>query len=58
VVILTYNRAHLISRAIQSVLNNPEKAEEMGLEARQKCIEKYSWDAMEKILLKIFEKYC
>jgi len=24
---------------------------------RQKCIEKYSWDAMEKVLLEVFGKY-
>lgn len=43
--------------AIQYTLNNPEEAEEMGRKARQKCIEKYSWDAMEKVLIKVFEKY-
>ena len=30
---------------------------EMGQKARQKCIENYSWDAMEKVLLKVFGKY-
>jgi len=29
----------------------------MNLGFRQKCIEKYSWDAMEKVLLEVFEKY-
>jgi len=42
---------------IQNVLNNPEKAEEIGLKARQKCIEKYSLDSVEKDLLKVFVKY-
>ncbi|HDD44770.1 MAG TPA: glycosyltransferase family 1 protein [Candidatus Desulfofervidus auxilii] len=46
-----------LAETIQYVLNNPEKAEEMGWKARQKCIEKYSWDAMEKVLLEVFEKY-
>ena len=42
---------------IQYVLNNPEEAEKMGWKARQKCIAKYSWDAMEKVLLEVFGKY-
>jgi hypothetical protein len=29
----------------------------MGNKARQKCIEKYSWDAMEEILVEVFKKY-
>jgi len=29
----------------------------MKLGFRQKCIEKYSWDAREKVLVKVFEKY-
>ena len=39
-----------LAEKIQYVLNNPEEAEAMGNKARQKCIEKYSWDAMEEIL--------
>jgi len=46
-----------LAETIQYVLNNPEKAKEMGWKARQKCIEKYSWDAMEKVLLEMFGKY-
>ena len=46
-----------LAETIQYVLNNLEEAEEMGWKARQKCIEKYSWDAMEKVLLEVFEKY-
>jgi len=46
-----------LAEAIQNVLDNPEEAEKMGQNARQKCIEKYSWDAMEEVLLKIFKKY-
>jgi len=46
-----------LAEKIQYVLDNPEEAEAMGSKARQKCIEKYSWDAMEEILLKVFEKY-
>jgi len=46
-----------LAQTIKYVLDNPGEAVEMGRKARQKCIEKYSWDAMEKILLKIFKKY-
>jgi glycosyltransferase involved in cell wall biosynthesis len=46
-----------LAEAIKHVLDNPEEAEKIGQKAQQKCIEKYSWDAMEKILLKIFKKY-
>jgi len=46
-----------LAEAIQNVLKNPKEAEEIGQKARQKCIEKYSWDAMEEILLKVFKKY-
>jgi len=46
-----------LAEAIQNVLSNPNEAEIMGQKARQKCIEKYSWDAMENILLKVFKKY-
>ena len=46
-----------LARAIQHVIDHPEEAEQMGRKARQKCIENYSWDAMEKILVNIFRKY-
>jgi len=46
-----------LAKSIQYVLGNPENAEKVGLKARQKCIAKYSWDAMEEILLNIFKKY-
>jgi len=46
-----------LAKTIQYVLDNPREAEEMGRKARQKCVEKYSWDAMEKVLLNIFKRY-
>lgn len=46
-----------LAEKIQYVLNNPEVAEAMGNKARQKCMEKYNWAAMERILLKVFKKY-
>jgi len=49
--------AKQLAKKIQYVLNNPQEAKNRGNIARQKSIEKYSWNAMEKILVKIFEKY-
>lgn len=46
-----------LAKTIQYVLDNPKEAGEIGWKARQKCIDKYSWDAMENTLLKVFKKY-
>jgi glycosyltransferase involved in cell wall biosynthesis len=50
------NQEQLV-RVVQYILSNTEEAEETGWKARQKCIDKYSWDAMEKVLVEVFEKY-
>lgn len=41
---------------INYVLNHPVIAEEMGKKARKKCVKYYSYDAMEKILIPIFNR--
>ncbi|MHA1743970.1 MAG: glycosyltransferase family 4 protein [Candidatus Heimdallarchaeota archaeon] len=46
-----------LAEAIEYILNNFEEAGKMGWKARQKCIQKYSWDAVEKILMSIFQKW-
>lgn len=46
-----------LAETLQYVLDNPEEADAMGRKARQKCIDKYSWDAMENVLVKVFGKY-
>jgi len=46
-----------LAEAIQYVLDNPDEAFEISQKARQKCIEKYSWASMEKILKTLFGKY-
>lgn len=46
-----------LAQAITYVLEHPEEAEQKGQKARIKCLENYSWDAMENILGNIFEKY-
>lgn len=46
-----------LAKAIQYAFNNPSEAIKMGLEARKKCKQNYSWDILEKRLMKVFEKY-
>lgn len=46
-----------IAEMIEYVFDHPIEAAEMGQKARQKCIEKYSWDFMEEKLVTIFKKY-
>lgn len=46
-----------LATAIAHVLSNPEEAYEMGQLARKRCIEKYSWDALESPLVDIFEEF-
>nr|HID59937.1 glycosyltransferase [Desulfobacterales bacterium] len=42
---------------INYVLDNKEEAIEKGKLAREKCIKNYSWDAIEKVLIKVFARY-
>jgi len=46
-----------LAKTIQYVLSNSEDAEETGQRAKQKCIDKYSWDAVENVLVEVFGKY-
>ncbi|MBI4722297.1 MAG: glycosyltransferase family 4 protein [Candidatus Stahlbacteria bacterium] len=46
-----------LADAIQYVLKHPKEAELKGQKVREKCIAKYSYDAMEKVLTNIFKKY-
>ena len=46
-----------LSDMIKFVINNLEEANLIGLKARSKCIKYYSWQAMEKIMFSIFDKY-
>jgi glycosyltransferase involved in cell wall biosynthesis len=46
-----------LAEAMAYVLRHPDQAEDMGDKARKKCLQCYSWDAMEKILLKVFKRY-
>ena len=51
------DKSNKLAEKIQYVLNNTEEAEAIGKKARLKCIEKYSWNAMEEILLGVLKKY-
>ncbi len=46
-----------LAQKISYIFDNFEEAKKTGLKARQKCIEKYSWDGLEKTLMTIFVKY-
>jgi glycosyltransferase involved in cell wall biosynthesis len=46
-----------LTKMIEYVLSNHEEAKEMGLRAREKCINEYSFNATEVILSKIFKEY-
>ena len=46
-----------LAETIQHIFDHPTQAEEMGWKARQKCVEKYSWDAMDNVLVEVFRKY-
>lgn len=46
-----------LTKSIEYILNNHDKAKEMGIRARKKCIEKYNLDVMEKLLKSVFDKY-
>ncbi len=46
-----------LADGIEYILENPEEAGARGRRARQKCVEKYSWDAMEEVLVNVFRKY-
>jgi len=46
-----------IAGKIEYILEHEEEAVEMGRRAREKCAREYSWEAVEKILVEIFDRY-
>lgn len=56
-IVVEPNDIDAIAKNILYLLENEDIAEEMGKKAREKCVEKYSWDAMGKVLIEIFSKY-
>jgi len=48
---------HQLAETIQHIFENYHEAERTAWSARQKCVENYSFTAMEEALLTIFMKY-
>ncbi len=46
-----------LAEEINYLLGHEEEARTLGIKARERCIEKYSYDVMEKTLSNIFDKY-
>lgn len=46
-----------LAETIDSVLNDTKASSSMGRRARQRCIERYSWDVMEETLSRVFSTY-
>jgi glycosyltransferase involved in cell wall biosynthesis len=42
-----------LANGIAYILEHPVEATEMGTRARQRCVERYSWDAMDRVLKKV-----
>jgi len=55
--IVESNNTERLAGVIKYILSNPLEARAKGRLARNKCIENYSWIAMELVLKKIFDKY-
>lgn len=51
------NRPEDLAACLEEILDRAEEARSNGERARERCIARYSWDAMEKILLGVFAKY-
>lgn len=51
------NNCEQLAETIQNVLEDYENAKQTGWKARRKCVEKYSWNAMENVLMGVFRKY-
>lgn len=56
-IVVEPNDIDAIAKNISYLLENEDIAKKMGEKARKKCIEKYSWNVMEKILKEVFSKY-
>jgi glycosyltransferase involved in cell wall biosynthesis len=47
-----------MAKAIAEILNDPDGAARVARKARRKCVEDYSWKAMERVLVRVFSKFC
>lgn len=46
-----------LANAISFVVENREEAARRGVEARRRCVERYSWRAMTEVLRGVFDRY-
>jgi glycosyltransferase involved in cell wall biosynthesis len=46
-----------LSVAIRGFLADPDAAAELGRRARQRCVREFSWDALEPILVGVFQEF-
>ena len=49
------NNVQEITKTINYILNNPEKAKKMGENGRKAAVEKYNWGTQEKVLLGLYK---
>ena len=56
-VIVPPDSADKLGAAIDQLLSRPEEARALGQEARRRCQEHYSWDAMERVLDRRLKKW-
>ena len=54
-VVISNNVNELVT-AMNSIFDNPELAKTMGMAARQRCVEKYSYNAIRPLLVSVFRK--
>jgi glycosyltransferase involved in cell wall biosynthesis len=46
-----------LTACIEYVITHPDEARSMGVKARTRCIERYSWDSIEGTLVNIFDQF-
>jgi len=56
-IVVESGNAELVAEKILYVLEHEEEAFEMGKRAREKCVQEYSWQAMDAKLRGIFDRY-
>ena len=55
--ILKENSPTAIAQALAVLMQDRNRGKQLGAVTRQKCIEYYSWNAMERILMTVLNKY-
>ena len=55
--IIEPERPSQLAATLQYILDHPMEADQKSRKARANCVQKYSWNALEEILISIFRKY-